>query len=213
MQLVSNKNFNTKLKKALFTNRVIKERAHNLEIKGDEPWSLDIEMDWKNIGKLCIQTASIYDLWAIKEWYFSLSFRTRKLASFFPIDHRIENFIAIHLKKHWQKKDLIFNAWKNDKIVGHFFITDLGSKPVIALAISDAYQKNNFGQFILVLIIHIFKLSGFESLYLTTMHENKTAFNFYKKLGFEYIGDAKVPVPGLDYCTNEYEMRINLDRF
>jgi RimJ/RimL family protein N-acetyltransferase len=207
------KDFDAKIKALLFKNDMVKEKALQLNIEGDNPWELYIIAEWKDLGNIVIEPASLYDIWALKEWYYGLSFRSRNFISIFPVDHRNEKYMAMHLKKNQQKKCIIFNAWKEDEIIGHFFVSDIENKPEVSLGISDKYQKNKLGHFFLTIIIDIFKIYGFRKVYLTTMHENKNAFHFYKKLGFELIGDTKVPVPGFDYQTDEYAMSIDVEKF
>lgn len=207
------KDFDKKLKKLLLDNKAIKEKARKLEIKGQDPWSLEIWTDWGKLENISIGPATLYDLWALKEWYYGLSFRSRNFVSIFPIDSRNEKYVAMHLKRNWQKKDIIFNAWKGEDIIGHFLIANIEKKPELILGVADGYQKNKLGYFFIAIIVYILKIYGFERFYLTAMHENKTAFDFYQKIGFECIGDTKVPVPGYDYFTDEYEFFIDLEKF
>ena len=207
------KDFDKKLKDLLTENPVVKQKASQLHIEGADPWNLYLHTAWENLGNLSIESASIHDLWAIKEWYEGLTFRSRHFISIFPMDYRIEKYIAMHLKKSWQRKILAYNAWVNETVIGHFFVEDLEKKPVIALGLADTYQKNKLGYLFIAMMINTLRILGFKCTYLTTMHENKTAFQFYKKLGFTLLGDTKVPVAGFDYHTDEYEMRIDLDKF
>ena len=50
------------------------------------------------------------------------------------------------------------------------------------------------------------KLLDLKTVYLSTMVENKNAFKLYKNIGFKHINNIKVPVPGYNYTTDEYEM-------
>jgi hypothetical protein len=203
-------NYSKSLLKNLKLDKIVSQKAKNLKISGRDIWELSISCFWDNVGNLEIQQASIYDLWAIKEWYLSLSFRSRYFISIFPIDDRIEKFIARHIKGNNLKNDIIYNTWLGDKIIGHFFVNDIQKKPVIGIGISDAWHKNRLGYLFIIILINIFKLLNYKELYLTTMQDKATALNFYKSMDFKIIGDADVPVPGFNYCTREYEMKIDI---
>lgn len=204
------KDFDKNLEEILFKSEAVKEKAAGLRVLGSGPWELKITADWQAIGDVSIESASLYDHWAIKEWYLGLSAGSRNFLSIFPVDNRIDKYISMHLKKNFQRACMIFNLFKDDEIIGHFFVSNIEQKPEMALGVADKYQRNKLGHLFLAIMMGIFKIYKFERIYLTTMHENRTAYSLYKKLGFELTGDTKVDVPGFDYKTDEYAMFIRL---
>jgi ribosomal protein S18 acetylase RimI-like enzyme len=197
----------------LRTSDITRKKVQKLSIKGNNCWDMKISLNWKGIGEINIFPISLHDLWALKDWYQSLTFRSRYLYSIFPIDKSLEKNIARHIKRNDEHEDVTFNAWLGDEIIGHFLIGEIsGKKPLVYVGISDRFQKKGLGSFFIQVMISIFKSMGHKELYLTTMHENDIAFNLYKSLGFKFIRNIKLPVPGYDYSTDEYEMKIDLDR-
>ena len=195
-------------------NVIVKEKGKNLKIRGDDCWALEISINWKNIGDIEVSQASIHDIWALKHWFLSLYPKSRATLNLFPVDERIEVFIARHLKRSDKHIDIMYNAWLGDKIIGHFFIWDyLSGKPEIGFGILDNYQKNKLGYFFAIILINIVKLIGKKELCLTTMLKNEAAFNLYKSIGFERIGETETVLPGYDYTEKEHVMKINLVKF
>lgn len=208
------KNFDDKLLNVLKNNKVIKERGANFKVKYKDPWTLEIGMDWRDIGNLKISSASLFDLWALKHWFSSLWPRSKSLLSLFPCDERIEIFIASHLKRNNEHLDIIYNVWFKDEIIGHFFIWNFsGEKPELGVGILDKYQKNKLGYLFIIILINIFKSKGKKELYLTTALNNDAAFKLYKSVGFKYTKDVDHFLPGYDYKTIEREMRLDLNNF
>jgi RimJ/RimL family protein N-acetyltransferase len=203
--------FKNQLLTSLRNDTVISKCGKALKVEGKDVWDLSISIYWKDVGKLDISNASIYDLWSIKNWFLSLYPRSRHYLSLFPCDERIEEFIGQHLKSNEKHQSFILNAWQVDKLIAHFFISDIKQKkPVIGIGISDKYQRKKLGYFLIRILLEASKLLGFKSIYLSTMIENKNAFKLYNDIGFKHIKNIKVPVPGYDYKTEEYEMEFIL---
>ncbi len=205
--------FDKNLLTLLRTSDIARRKVQISSVKGDNCWDMKISLSWEGIGGINISPISIHDLWALKDWYLALTFRSRYLYSIFPIDEKLEKYIARHIKRNDKHEDITLIAWLGDEIIGHFLISEIsGKKPHIYVGISDKFQKRGLGLFLILVLISIFKLMGHKELYLSTMHENDIAFNLYKNLGFKFIRNIKLPVSGYDYSTDEYEMKIDLDK-
>jgi RimJ/RimL family protein N-acetyltransferase len=192
-------------------DEIIKKRVDNFELKGQDLWNLEIKLSWKNVGSIEILNASMYDFWAVKEWFERLWPRSKSLLPLFPCDKRIDKYVAAHLKRNDLKKDAIYNAWLKDRIIGHFFIWNISNdKSEIGVGISDEYQNKKLGHLLIKILIFIAKSFGKKELYLTTALDNDAAFKLYERIGFKYLGDVDHFLPGYDYKTIEREMKLEL---
>ncbi len=213
-----------RMEHALKNNGFIAGRYEGLTVTGDDPWTLEISLKWRDVGRLRISPAKLADFWALREWWdYSLSHRSKYLAFLFPENEKKDRTIANHIGKHAAREHLILNAWLlgegpaggfADEIIGHVFVLGCDAERlIVGLMVADKFHRKGLGTLFMCILINMAKLLGRDTLWLTTSTENPRAHALYRKLGFEDVGEKEIFVHTENYKRMEYEMKLDLGAF
>ena len=203
-------------------DKIINKSFEDLKITGTNPWTLSIELNWKDIGRIRITPFDLSDFWALKDWWNeSLSNNSKNFFPLLPDNKTLERAIANHFKNHQNHRDIAFNIWLlkegeinidfDNEIIAHFFLEYFDTHPDIALGIADKYQAKGLGKLILLLLIYLTKFMDKKKIYLSVDKDNLIGFELYKKIGFKKIGEREITIPITEYKNIVYDMEKDLE--
>ncbi len=137
---------------------------------------------------ISIKLLSDSDIFLLEKFNENLLEKTR--AQFLPHKYD-EKTIRQYVERNKKGLDRIYVAYFQDEIIGYFFLWDFNKKnPVLGIGISDTFQRKGLGKQMIDILVEDAKTAGKEGILLTTVLTNETAFQLYKKIGFQYIGDT-----------------------
>lgn len=221
------KDFSKNIYNYLKKNKFINKYHDGLIVKGKNPWEINLESNWKDIGRIQISSFELSDFWALTDWWNnSLSYKDRTFYTPFPSGGKLDKAIANHFKKHKNQSNIAFNAWLiKDKlpmeylfneIIGHFFLLDIDSKkPYVGIGLSREFQGKKLGTLFMSILIYTMKILNRKTLWLTVDKNNIAGHNLYKKIGFKDLGEIESHnfAQGFESITKEYSMKMDLDNF
>lgn len=102
-------------------------------------------------------------------------------------DHKT---VANVLQRSEAGEDLVLGLFDDERLVGYFFLWYFKEQaPLLGIGLLDEFQGHGLGKKMLNLLIEEAGKNGNEGIELTTMQDNNTAFELYKKMGFRYYKD------------------------
>ncbi len=138
--------------------------------------------------QIAIRSLSDGDLSVLQSFNDKLSEQSR--AWFLPHKYD-EETISRYIERAKNSVDLIYVALAGGEIIGYFFLWNIRERfPVLGIGIIDAYQGQGLGRQMMEMLIDDARTAGCEGIRLTTVIDNERAYQLYRKMGFQYLGDT-----------------------
>jgi ribosomal protein S18 acetylase RimI-like enzyme len=95
-------------------------------------------------------------------------------------------------------------------VAGYFFLWEFDQPvPVLGIGLADVWQGQGLGEAMLRVLIGDARAAGRDAIELTTMPANERAFQLYRRVGFELIGEVE-NVAGDGRVVRERRMFLTL---
>jgi GNAT superfamily N-acetyltransferase len=186
--------FEQEIRNRVEKDETVQSHLLGMDLSARDVWSLDLDADWKETGRVRVGLAAEADHAALRLFLTEgLGERSLYLFAPYPMDEGLDPAIAEMLVETQAHKRLTYNAWHNGTIIGHFFLWGFTeSVPGLGIAVADAFHDRKLGHLFLNILLAAGKATGKERIALTTNISNDRGFHLYGKMGFEYIGDKEI---------------------
>jgi ribosomal protein S18 acetylase RimI-like enzyme len=195
-------------------NEVILTKTKRIELSAKDLWDLNLELDWQGLGQIEVKNAIDTDAAALKEFLLEgLGDHSRFLFAPYPYQGDLEGSIKQALSECVQKKTLLYHAWQDGRIIGHFYLGGIQEPvPGLGIAVADRCHGQKLGNLFMTILIAAGHFAGSQAIELTTNPKNSAGFHLYQKVGFVHIGDREITVAdGTKRIEHELIYRIAPD--
>ena len=131
---------------------------------------------------------------------------------FFTPHEYDDNTIAKVISRSENDEDRVYIALDSkEEVISYFFLWWYSSAfPVLGIGIADEYQGQGLGKQLMKILIEDGRKKRCKTIELTTMPDNKKAFELYEKVGFKYLGQVD-NVSGDGRIVKEWHMYYPLE--
>ncbi len=195
-------------------NEVICDHAERIDLVASDLWDVDLTIEWRGFGQITVRNATHADAAALKEFLLEgLGDHSRFLFAPYPYSGDLDGAITQVFSECQQRKTLLYHAWHEGQIIGHFFLGGIQEPvPGLGISVADRCHGRKLGNLFMTILVAAGHYAGSQAIELTTNPQNSAGFHLYQKIGFVHTGDREITVG--DGCTRiEHELiyRISQD--